>query len=238
MPIISEKSFADRLGRGRLMQAAIAAFTPTFTPADISLAPAAFNTFLDSVTALNTAVANAEATWKNNAQSRVTMVKDIKAKGLRILSRIKSNTLWKGQVALVKAAVDELRGYVLPHLKSPPDVTPPVMTKPKADQSYSDIKGLLDKVISRLAQASGYTTGAPTDITTLALTTLATTLDTLNKTIAANEVTLYGARAARTAAYDADDTGLKAKMLAIKSAALSQYTAQSSQYQEIKGIRV
>jgi len=216
------------------MQAAIAAFSPTFAPADISLAPAAFNTFLDSVTAFNTAVANAEATWKNNAQARVTMVKDVKAKALRVLSRVKSNTLWKGQVALVKAAVDELRGYRLPRLKSPPNVTPPVKTKAKGDQSYSDIKGLLDKVISRLAQVSGFTTGAPADITTLALTTL----DTLNKTIAANEVTLYGARATRTAAYDADDTGLKAKMLAIKSATLSQYTAQGSQYLEIKGIRV
>ena len=238
MPIVTEKSFADRLGRGRDMQAAIAGYTPTFAPADMSLTPVAFNTFLDSVAALNTAVANAEALWKNNAQARVTMVKDIKAKALRVLSRVKSNTLWKGQVALVKAAVDELRGYRLPRIKSPPDVTPPVKTKPKGDQSFSDIKGLLDKVIACLAQVSGYTTGAPAEITTLAMTTLATSLDTLNKAISANEASLSSSRRARLAGYDADDTGLKAKMLAIKEATRSQYGAQSSQYLEIKGIRV
>ena len=238
MPINTEQSFADRLGRGRLMQAAIAAFSPAFGPADMSLTPVAFNATLDSIVTLNTAVANAESAWKNNAQARVTMVKDIKAKALRVLSRVKSNALWKGQVALVKAAVDDLRGYRLPRLKSPANVTPPVMTKPKADQSYNDVKGLLDKVISRLAQVSGYTTGAPADITTAALTTLATSLDTLNKTIAANETSLYGARATRLAAYDAADTGLRAKMLAIKEATLSQYTATSSQYLEVKGIRV
>lgn len=220
------------------MQAAIAGFIPTFGPADISLTPVAFNTFLDSVVALNTAVANAEALWKNNAQARVTMVKDTKAKALRVLSRVKSNTLWKGQVALVKAAVDELRGYRLPRIKSPPDVIPPVMTQPKADQSYSDIKGLLDKVIACLAQVSGYTTGAPADITTAALTTLATSLDTLNKSISSNEASLFSARRTRLAAYDAADTGLKAKMLAIKEATRSQYGAQSSQFLEVKGIKV
>ena len=112
------------------------------------------------------------------------------------------------------------------------------MTKPKADQSYSDIKGLLDKVIACLAQVSGYTTGAPADITTAALTTLATSLDTLNKTIAANEATLFSARRTRLAAYDAADTGLRAKMLAIKEATRSQYGATSSQYLEVKGIKL
>ena len=63
-------------------------------------------------------------------------------------------------------------------------------------------------------------------------------MDTSNKAISANLVSLYAARRARTAAYDANDTGLHAKMLAIKEATRSQYGAQSSQYLEIKGIRV
>ena len=238
MPIVTEKSFADRLQRGRDIQAAIASFSPTFGPADMSLLPAPFLIFLDTIPPLNTAVANAEALWRNNVQARVTLVKDIKAKALRVLSRVRSNVLWKGQVALVKSAVDELRGYQLSKVKSPPSTTPPVMTKPKVDQSFADVKGLLDKVIASLAQVSGYNTGAPADITTTALTTLATTLDTSNKAISANEASLYTARRARTAAYDANDTGLRAKMLAIKEATRSQYGALSSQYLEIKGIRV
>ena len=51
-------------------------------------------------------------------------------------------------------------------------------------------------------------------------------------------ISINNARTSRTAAYDAPDTGLRAKMLAIKEATKSQYGAQSSQYLEIKGIRV
>lgn len=238
MPINTEQSFADRLQRGRDLQAAEAAFSPTISPADISLLPAAFLIFLDTIPPLNTNVANAEALWKNNVQARSILVKDIKAKALRVLARVKSNVLWKGQVALVKLAVDNLRGYAVPRIKSPPDVTPPVMTKPRGEQSFADIKGLLDKLVSALGQVSGYTTGAPAEITTLALTALATNLDTLNRTISTNEAALFSARFARTSAYDAPDTGLKAKMLAIKEATRSQYGAQSPQYLQIKGIKV
>ena len=45
-------------------------------------------------------------------------------------------------------------------------------------------------------------------------------------------------RTARTAAYGAPDTSLRAKILAVKDATKSQYGSQSPQYLEFKGIKV
>lgn len=233
----SETTFADRQQRGREMQALTLTFVPTFAPADINLGPTPFNTFLDSLTTLNTTVATAEAVWKGNVAVRAGIVVDIKARALRASSRVKSNVLWKASVPAVKAAADNVRGYRVAKVKSPPDVTPPVLTAPRADQSYADFKGLLDKLIAALNVVSGYSTGAPGDLTVLSLTALSTSLDTSNKLVAANEATLTAARAPRLAAYDAADTGLRAKMQAIKEATKSQYGSQSAQFQQIKGIK-
>ena len=50
----TEATFADRLQMGKDLQAAIAAFSPAFAPADATLAVAAFLTFLNGLDAMNT----------------------------------------------------------------------------------------------------------------------------------------------------------------------------------------
>ncbi len=233
----AETSFADRLGRGREMQAAMAAFSPAFAPADVALGAVAFNSFLDSLTSLNTAVATAEATWKGSVGARATMVADVKGRGLRACARVRSNATWKGYVPGVKAAAGALRGYRVPKVKGAAEGGEVVWTRPRAEQSYADLKGLLDKLIAMLTAVPGYATGAPSDLTLVSLTALSTALDTMNKTVGTNEAALAGARGARLAAYKAADTGLRAKMQSIKQATKSQYGVRSVAFRQIKGIR-
>ena len=90
MPI-SEQSYADRLQRARQLNAATTGFAPPFAPADPSLAPAAFGSFLDGLDTSNLAVATALAAWQEGATARSALVTRLKADTLRALARVKSN---------------------------------------------------------------------------------------------------------------------------------------------------
>lgn len=240
----SETSFADRLQRGITLQAALAGFTPAFTPADAALAPATFATFLKSLDTMNKAVATAEAEWKDTAASRLALVAEIKARALRASARVKSNTAWKRQVTAVKTAADNVRGYRPPTPKLPPNPEEGNLPGPgraKSDQSFGDIKVLLDKLIAALALVDGYDTGAPTDITVASFTALSTQLDGFNQMVAGKEQALTAVRGPRNEAYATDLEGepcLRTRMKAAKEATKSQYGTLSKEYAQVKGIRV
>lgn len=234
MPNI-EVSYADRLQRGRSMKSAVTGFVPPFAPPDAGLLPAAFDTFLDGLDALNTAVATAEADWKETATARTALVADIKARALRASARVKSNAAWKPQFPAVKAAAEALRGYRTPKPKIEPE--PQVVrprTRQQGDQSYADIKNLLDKLNAALGHVPGYDTGAPADLTIATLSALATQLDGLNQLVAGKEQALTAARVPRWAGYES----LKEKMKAIKEAAKSQYGSNSAAHTQVKAIKV
>lgn len=233
----SERSYADRLQRGRSLQSAIGGFTPVLAPADASLSPAAFRTFLDGLDTLNTAVAAAESDWLDKAGTRVELVKDIKDRALRASSRVKSNVAWKGKLPQAKTAADNLRGYRTLQPKPPEDGTPAPKTRAQGDQSFGDIKTLLDKLIAALKVIPGYDTGSPEDISTAGLTTLSTQLDGLNMLVAGKEQALAAARTPRKDGYDGEN-GLATKMKAIKETTKSQYGATSPQHAQVKSIRV
>jgi hypothetical protein len=232
----TERSFADRLQRGRELHAAIGGFVPPFAPADGQLTPPNFEDFLENLGGINNAVAEAEAAWQESAASRSALVADIKARALRASSRVKSNAAWKTHLPAVKAAADKLRGYRTPKPKTPENEAPP-KTRQKGDQSFGDIKALTDKLVAALKKVSGYDTGAPADISTAGLTAMSTQLDGINQLTAGKEQTLTAARAPRKTNYDGAN-GLKEKMLAIKEATKSQYGSQSPEYLQVKGIRV
>lgn len=231
----TESSFADRLQRGRSMKSAVSGFVPPFVPPDATLLPAAFDLFLDGLDTHNTGVAAAEADWKDDVADRIALVKDIKARALRTSARVKSNVDWKAQYPAVKAAAEALRGYRIPRPKAEPQ---PQVVLPKArqqgDQSFGDVKNLLDKLIAALGHVSGYDTGAPADLTIATLTALSTELDALNQVVATKEQALIAARVKRVTAYET----LKEKMKAIKEAAMSQYGSRSAQHSQVRAIRV
>lgn len=240
----SESSFADRLQRGVTLHAAIAGFTPIFAPADPAVEPAAFNTFLESLGTMNQGVALAEAEWKVGAANRSALVAEIKARALRANARVKSNSAWKARQAAVKTAAANLRGYRTPPPKVPADPeagTPAPASRAKRDQSYGDIKNLLDKLVAALNQVPQYDTGSPVEITTASLAALSTQLDGLNQTVAGMEQALAAVRVPRSAAYNTDQPGspcLRSRMLAAKEAAKSQYGSTSMEYAQVKGIKV
>ncbi|MBC7980592.1 MAG: hypothetical protein H7Y36_08535 [Armatimonadetes bacterium] len=232
----SENSYADRLQRGRELQAATAGFLPAFAPADADLIPATFDAFLDGLDTLNTAVTDAAADWMDDVVKRTAKVTEIKARALRASSRVKSNAAWKMNLPAVKTAADNLRGYRTPPPKAPEDAPAP-KTRLKGDQSYADIKGLTDKLVAALKKVPAYDTGTPADISIAGMMAIATQLDGLNQLVAGQEQALAAFRAPRKAGYD-DAAGLKEKMLAVKEAAKSQYGSQSPEFLQIKGIRV
>lgn len=243
----SEQSFADRRQRGVSMHAAMVTFNPPFAPSDEDLLPAAFDSFLDTLDDLNTEVAEAKEAWRDEVAIRSALVKDIKARALRALNRVNSNKSWASRVERVKTAVQNLLGYRTPKPKTPAEPVPGARRGARTDQSFGDIKALLDKVLAPLRRVPGYDTGAPVDITIAVLEGLSTQLKTASETVAAKEEELADKRSDRWKAYnsvevveDDDDLtpGLRERMKAIKAAVKSQYGSTGSEWAQIRGIRV
>lgn len=237
----TESSFADRLQRAQQLKAALPTFTPAYSPADERLGTAEFGDFLDEVAALNTRVHDMETAWRDGAAARQELVKDIKARALRVLARVKSHVAWTRQLPPVKSAADALRGYRTPAPKPPPDQPPAGRRNPATDLSFADIKNLLDKLIAALNRVPNYDTGSPVDLTLATLNSLATVLDGQNRVMAGLEQGLAAARAPRLAAYESEDVsapGLRVRMKAIKESVKSQYGSASAEYAQVKGIRV
>lgn len=237
MPI-SEKTFADRLQRGRVMQAAIALFSPPFAPADASLLPAAFNTFLDGLDTSNTDTGTLLTSYSTSVAERTDMVKDIKARALRVAGYVESNSTWKNAARGIKTLVDRIRGNVARPPKSPaPGETPgspQAKSRNKGEQSYGDIAANLERLIAALQTISGYTPPA-SELTVANLTTLATAYSAKNSSMATLAQQASLSQRDRFDGYSGPD-GLREKMKAIKKAVLSQYGSTSSEYAAVKGI--
>ncbi len=232
-----ETSFADRLQRGRQLNAATLGFLPVFTPADLSLATADFDLFLTNLSDLNEEIAPAEAEWKVVVGTRKELVKTIKSDALRASSRVKSNGAWKLHLPAVKSAAEKLRGYRTPAVKLPDDAEPATKTISQGNQGFADIKSLLDTLNATLTLVPAYNTGAPAGVGTPALKALATQLDSLNKEVAKKEKLHTGKRIPRKTAFDGT-LGLREKMIAIKESVKSQYGSISPEYALVKTIKV
>ena len=239
MPV-SEKSFADRLGRGRLMQAAIAVFDPPFVPAEASLEEAAFETFLDTLDTLNTETANLVTQYSNGVDEREVLVTDIKARVLRVLSFVESNAAWKKYARGIKTLADKIRGN-RPRKPKPPAPSetpgsPPAKARNKGEQSFAEIEENFEQLIAAVQGITGYTPPA-TAITVASLQTLSTNFSTKNSDMAALGRQVVLKQGERLDAYDGEG-GLREKMLAIKKAVRAQYGSSSTEYDAVKSIKV
>ncbi len=234
----TESTFADRLQRGRQLQAFIADFDPAFEPGQDEIMPVDFDTFLTELAALNKAVTDTEADWRTTAPERVQLIKDIKSRALRAMARVKSDRKWAVKLDAVKQTYDNLRGYRTPSVKNPPaEGTASARRSATTAQSCADIKNQADRFIASLKNLSGYDTGAAADLTIAKLTEQSEALATINKSIADLEAALSGARASRKNGYNGL-LGLHERMMSIKEATKSQYGQASIQYGQVKGIRV
>ena len=234
----SETSYADRLQRARSIVNATKGFSPAFKPAESSLAPAAMETFVKSVEAANLAIATAMADWKETTSLRVITVAEIKKSVMRAHSRVKSKTAWAHHAPAVKALADKIRGARFAKPKLPAEsTTPATPTRESGDLSYADIKSHLEQFNTAIKKITGYDTDAPEEITHASLLALEGKLLTSNEQVSSQSQILASARSTRADLYDGP-TGLKTKLKAIKESAKSQYGSTSTQYQQIKPIRV
>ena len=186
MPI-SESTFADRLARGRLMQTTIAGFSPTFAPIDVTLAAAAFGTFLDGLDLLHTTTGSLVTQYSTEVPLRNETVTLIKGLSSQVLSLIKSNPAWKNHVPAIKALVDKIRGTRPKAPKAeppPPGETPPERKRRNTgEQGYGDIEENFERLIAALGGVPGYTPPA-TEISIASLTTVANNYAAKNLTMA------------------------------------------------------
>ncbi|MEK6261234.1 MAG: hypothetical protein AABP62_21750 [Planctomycetota bacterium] len=235
MPV-SETSYLDRLGRGRTMQAAIAGFSPAFAPADTSLLPAAFATFLDSLDTLNTTTVTLVDQYLAAADGRKTTVKNLYDRAGRILAYVASNTNWAKQVRSVKTIVDKIRGNEPRPPKPPTGAETPDQNKQRSsgERSYAEMEGHLNRLIPALEAIAGYAPPA-IELTLVHLEGLASSLHTQNLNVANLERQTAAQQAERSETYNGD-AGLREKMKAIKAAARAQYGSSSSEYESVKSI--
>lgn len=231
----TERTFADRLGRAKLLLSAIEDFTPAFAPAAPDLRVAEFDVFVAALEAANDKTSDEKDTYSTQSASRAETVKQVKALALQAMSYVKSNPAWARHHATLKPTYDKLRGYRTARDVVP--VEPPATAVEKkaiksGQQSFADIEGLFGKFLKALGKVPGYAPPAA-EITIPALTTLDTALSDLNEELAALSAALSITIKERFDAFEQ----LTKKNLAIKAAALAQYGTSSAEYKSIKGIK-
>lgn len=239
MPI-SETGFADRLGRGRLLQTAIAGFSPAFAPADTSLAAAAFATFLADLDTQITETGGLGSQYTTKVSERGEMVKDVKARVLRVLSFVESNSAWKKYARGVKSLANKIRGN-RPKAPKPPAASetpgsPKAKTRSRGEQSFAEIEENFRQLIALVQGITGYAPPA-TDLTAASLQTLVGKFAVQNTAMGTLGSQAGIGQRERLALYDGPG-GLREKMLAIKKAVRAQYGSDSAEFNQVKGIKV
>jgi hypothetical protein len=241
----TEKSFADRLQRGQQLQALIASFTPAFAPSDADLTAGAFQTFLEDLDELTQEVAATDASLSEAVYDRQTLTQNLKVVALRVKDLVQSNVAWKKWHRSVGAAADKVRGYVLPKKDARPRTDPPPNTPPRrapsgslSQQSYGDVEKLFAKLIEAVKKIPTYAPPVDSGLGLTDLQGLASQMVDVNDLCAQQEANYREAVRARLEPFEDPETGLNAKMKAIKKAVRAQYGASSLPYAGVRTIRV
>jgi len=236
----SEKTFADRLGRGSRLLSAVELFEPAFAPADADLAPASFGPYLESLEAANLAVGEALDAFRVAAGERTRIVKELKPITTRIVNYVKSNKAWNKHLPSLKSVADKLRGHRNKKVAPPGaggDTESQTRARQTGEQSFADIAGLFSRLIGALEKIEGYAPTA-TEISMANLQALETQLTQLNEAVPSAEQELKLLQKERLDLYNDPKMGLNARMKATKAAIRSQYGRKSEMWGAISGIRV
>ena len=233
---ISEKTFADRVGRAETMNQTTKGFSPPFTPGDVNLGPVPFQAFIDSIKAKNNTVAAKYAAYVTATGERVVITDDSKDRSVRSRDYVLSVIAFKPYFAEVKRQVKKIKGYRTPK-KPVPAGEPEPKKRNQGEQSFADILNNFKTLIQNLTAIAGYAPTSP-DLSLGNLTILATMYDAKSGEVGTKWGDFSVEAGQRLALYDDKDTGLSAKMIAIKNAVKSQYGVNSPEYLSIKGIKV
>jgi hypothetical protein len=227
------------------LQATVAGFSPAFIPADVSLSAAGFDTFLDGLDAIQSAVSTAQVADNEAVVDRQAQAADIKTTALRVKDLVQSNIAWKRWHKSVGDAADRVRGYALPRKTTPPRNSPPPNTPPKkagsgiqSQQSFADIEKLFDKLIETVKKIPTYAAPVDSGLAVAELTALREALHTQNQLCNETEVSLRTAVADRQNAFNDKEQGLSAKMKGIKKAVRSQYGNGSAESVAANAVKI
>lgn len=239
---LSEKSFADRLGRARSMQAIIAGFAPAFAPQDPNIQVGAFLSYCNGCEAANTAVSDAESAITNTTGDRSDAAAALKAKAGQVQDYVEANVAWKKFHKSIIDASRDVRGVSTPARKAPapapgvvPTPVPPARSGAKSQQGYADIAKHFSKLVKAVGKITGYTATAGSGLVVSELSVQELAYIALNSSVQDAEATLGEAQTTRSNFYDGEG-GLKEKMKAIKKAASGQYGRGSDQAASVSGI--
>ena len=220
---------------------------PAFAPPDTDIAIPAQIALITTLNTCCTNVTNAATDLKDLSDPRAASIKVIKERVTRAVSRVVSNRAWAAKLPAVKAAADKVRGVMPPKSTAPPPPSDPDAPVPKprdrGGRSYRDIEGHFGKFMAALAKCAAYETGAPGDISILALGSLQSALKTANDAVPEKEILLQDAQVDRLRIFESKkplpdgSASLRDRWVRIKKAVASQYGRSSGEYALVKGIK-
>ncbi len=259
----SERTFADRLGRARNLSGAISGFEPAFSPARAELSPEGFEEFLDEIGVLNRDTSAKVKDYTLKVNQRVEVVTLVKARVLQACDYVESDPDWRHHLPGLLSLKNKIRGYRASRPKPPvvgeDEDSPTVRARSLSEQGYAEIEGNFSSFIEVLKTVDGYAPPAkgirlvvpdgeeiPSDENDpdleakkaeLSLVFLLEWLSGLNRAMSLLGTVVKRSQRERYDKYEGE-LGLKDRKKRIKKAVSGQYGKQSSQFKEVKGIRV
>jgi len=230
----SEKSFADFVGKGKLIKEAAQGFNPPFSSPNPDDDLIVFGTYLTSCENKNVEVGTIRQNYSDGVVERKDIVKDVKARALRSMTNVKSVVAYKPYERGLEITYRKLRNYKVPGGKKP---NPDDKKRNKGEQSFADIENLYKTFLEGLTLIPGYT-HLDTTLKLPALNTLYTTFHNKNIAMAKLDAKEKIVTAERRDMFHKETTGLLDRMLSIKDATKNQYGLTSPEYLSIRGIRI
>lgn len=230
----SERSFTDRVQKGRDLSAAVTLMEPAYEPADMRNQIGNLDAVITIAEDANADVEEKRIPYVDNTSDRNALLKTIGPIVTQSLAYVKSNSSWNTRYEALKKAADKVRGVPPPSSRRK-DPDPDAKKREVGERSYEEIAAHLKTYNERLEALGAYSPPDP-KITLVGLGNLYTSLRNYNLAIPSISRLLADAISDRQLAYTGPN-GLKSIFDGVKASVKGQYGLSSPQYQSIRGIR-
>lgn len=229
-----EYSFADKVGKSKLIKEAADGFAPAFNSPNPEDELSVFGGHITDCENKNVDIGTIRQNYANGVAARKLIVKDVKNRAMRSMTNIKSVVAYKPYARGLEITYRKLRSYKVPGAKKPDTDE---KKRNKGEQSFADIENLYKTFLEGLTLIPGYT-HLDTTLKLPALNTLYTTFHNKNIAMAKLDAKEKIVTAERRDMFHKETTGLLDRMLSIKDATKNQYGLTSPEYLSIRGIRI
>jgi hypothetical protein len=230
----SERTFADYVGKAKLVKSATEGFDPAFNSQNPDDSPLVFGARITDCENKNVAVGESRIAYSNGAVDRKNLVKDVKNRAMRSMTNVKSVEVYKPYAKGIEVYYRKLRNYKVPGAKKP---DPDKKKRNKGEQSFADIENHYKTFLVGLTAIPGYT-HQDDNLKLPALNSLYTKFHNSNILMSDLDATESRLTSERFEMFHKPGTGLKDRILSVKDAVKNQYGLDSTQYASIKSIKV